>query len=236
MATPYLQNIHEEVVSTQDLAREGLKDLPKVIIASSQTGGRGRTGSKWVNADRALAASVAWRSGTNDGRPFSLMAGLAATRALSRDVTLKWPNDVMLGDLKVGGILIEKSRGVVVAGLGVNLYWPQPPEGMGAVLSDDPGPLLFMEVGALWAAELLGLVDATGWPADGYREVCQTLGREITWDPNGSGSAIGITESGALLVETPSGIREVFAGGIRHLRSAQLDDRRLRERGPEEGD
>lgn len=218
MATPYLQKIHEEVVSTQDLARADLGELPQVVIASAQTGGRGRTGSEWFNATRSLAVSVAWCPEHDDDRPFSLMAGVAAVRVLARRVDLKWPNDVMMGDDKVGGILVERSDESAVVGFGLNLFWPDAPGQMTALYADEPALDLYKEIGALWAAEILLLVRTPGWPMDVYRDNCQTLGRDITWEPNGHGLAAGIDSSGALLVDTEAGIREIFAGAIRHVR------------------
>lgn len=219
MATPYLQIFTSDVPSTQDLAREKVETLPVAVIASSQSDGRGRSGSRWDNADRALAVSVAWPASEEDRRPFSLMAGVAAARSLEGGSLLKWPNDVMNGETKVGGILVERSDQGVVAGLGLNLFWAEPPEGVGAVFDQDPGGDAHREIGALWVAELLAQVETEGWPVDEYREVCTTLGRSITWEPNGEGIAAGISENGALLVETVSGIEEIHAGAVNHVRT-----------------
>ncbi len=218
MATPYLQTITEEVVSTQDLARSDLGPLPQVVIASAQTGGRGRSRAEWWNADRALAVSVAWRSSGSDVRPFSLMAGVAAIRVAPAALELKWPNDVMDAEGgKVGGILVEESTGILVAGLGLNLYWERAPDGAAALFDDDPGADRYKEIGALWAAELMRLVSVEGWPIDDYRRNCRTLGRDITWEPNGMGRAADVNDAGALLVETQSGLQEIHAGEIRHV-------------------
>jgi len=219
MATPYLQIFTEDVPSTQDLAGERLAELPVAVIASSQSQGRGRSGSAWENADRSLAVSVAWHPDGGDHRPFSLMAGVAAVRALGQGIALKWPNDVTRLEQKIGGILVERSEGKAVAGLGVNLSWSEPSEGAGALFEDDPGDVAYRELGALWVAEFLSLVDSDGWAIDEYRAMCSTLGREITWEPNGAGIAAAISDSGALLVETPRGIEEVHAGAVRHVRS-----------------
>ncbi|CAN5764782.1 hypothetical protein BH23ACT4_BH23ACT4_12710 [soil metagenome] len=146
------------------------------------------------------------------------MAGVAAIRALDRGLALKWPNDVMKEERKGGGILVERSERVVVAGLGLNLFWAEPPEGVGAVFDQDPGGEAHREIGALWVAELMTQVEADSWPAEEYREACSTLGRSITWEPNGEGIAAGVSENGALLVETEFGIEEIHAGAVRHVR------------------
>ena len=216
MATPYLQLRVEEVPSTQDRALAELGTLPVVVIAQRQTAGRGRSGASWLSAPRALAVSLAFRPGESDHRPFSLMAGVAAARAV--DLTLKWPNDLMRGDEKLGGILVEQGDEVVV-GMGLNLWWPDPPPGAAALHVQDPGADLHAEIAGLWAAEMMALVDGEGWPENEYRARCSTLGREITWDPEGRGTALDIAESGALIVKTRDEVTELFSGEIRHLRT-----------------
>lgn len=217
MATPYFQLRLERVPSTQDVAREKLGDLPLLVLASAQTEGRGRSGADWLTADRAMAASLALRHEANEDRPLSLIAGLAAVRATSR-TSLKWPNDVMVGELKVGGILVERSEDTTTIGLGLNLWWPDAPEGMGALFSDDPGEGTCAELGALWGAELMELLDAGGWPIDAYRAACTTLGKDITWDPGGAGRAVDIASDGALVVETPTGRESIYSGVVSHIR------------------
>jgi BirA family biotin operon repressor/biotin-[acetyl-CoA-carboxylase] ligase len=205
----------EEVPSTQDRALAELDDLPVAVIAERQSEGRGRGGAGWMNAPRALAVSVAFHA-DDDLRPFSLMAGVAAGRCLE-GVTLKWPNDVMVGELKVGGILVEQSTDVVV-GMGLNLWWPGAPDGFGGLFDEDPGPVLHGQIGASWVAELMAIVDAAGWPAREYRLLCATLGRDITWEPAGRGRAVDIADGGELVVEVDGSRRTITSGAIRHIR------------------
>lgn len=216
MATPYLQLRAEEVASTQDMARSELDRLPVVVAAQRQTAGRGRGGAAWLSAPRALAVSLAFHHSDDDLRPFSLMAGVAAARGLE-GVSLKWPNDLMADEAKVGGILVERADETVI-GMGVNLWWPDAPEGMGALQEDDPGPGLHAQIAGLWAAELMMLIESDGWPIDEYRTLCSTLAMEISWEPEGQGIAIDITGEGALVVETPGGRQTLTSGAIRHLR------------------
>ena len=212
MATPYLQIWEEEVSSTQDLARARLDSLPVVVAARRQTAGRGRSGAVWDNASRALAVSVAFRAPDDDQRPFSLMAGVAAARAMG-GLALKWPNDLMTAGGKAGGILVERSSGVAVVGMGVNLWWPDPPDGVSAVRDSDPGEDAHAPIAGLWAAELLALVHDAGWPLDEYRSLCETVGREVTWEPDGKGRAGDVDPGGGLVVEI-AGRREVISSGV----------------------
>ena len=217
MATPYFQQRIESVPSTQDVARENLEELPVLIMTPNQTKGRGREGSEWITADRAVAASFAFACDDDDSRPFSLMAGVAAAR-VAEAAMLKWPNDVVWGELKVGGILVERSADVVVVGLGLNLWWPDPPAGMTGLLGEDPGEDHYAEVAGLWGAELMRLVDSDGWPIDEYRSLCVTIGMDITWDRGGSGRAVAIRDDGGLVVETETGPETIFSGVVRHVR------------------
>jgi BirA family transcriptional regulator, biotin operon repressor / biotin---[acetyl-CoA-carboxylase] ligase len=218
LATPYFQLRRESVSSTQDVARAEVTDLPVLVIAAAQTEGRGRSGSGWLTADRAVAVSLAFHQAGDEDRPLSLMAGIAAVRATD-DTALKWPNDVMVGESKAGGILVETSGDVTTVGLGLNLWWPDAPEGMTALYQDDPGEWRYAEIGGLWGAELMQQIDGTGWPIDAYREVCVTLGRQVTWEPGGGGVATDIAPDGALIVETLSGREKLYSGAVRHVRS-----------------
>ena len=218
MATPYLQFRYDTVASTQDIARERFDDLPVLVLATGQSEGRGRSGSAWLNADRSLAASLAVRLPPSDVRPFSLMAGIAATRAVGGTM-LKWPNDVLLGELKVGGILVERSGELVVVGLGLNIWWVVPPQGAGALYEVDPGAERHAEIGSLWGAELMRLLDDDGWPIGEYRARSATLGKDLRWEPDGSGAAVDIAFDGGLVVELDGGeLTTLYSGVIRHLR------------------
>ncbi len=105
-----------------------------------------------------------------------------------------------------------------MVGLGVNLWWPTPPVGVAALFDEDPGPARHREVGALWAAEMVALVGEEGWPRDEYRAGCSTLGRDIAWDPGGSGRAMDVAESGALIVDSGTETLEIHSGAVRHVR------------------
>lgn len=199
------------------MARERLVELPVLVFAAEQTAGRGRSGSGWITADRALAASFAWHPEEDDDRPFSLMAGVAAVRAIP-DGRLKWPNDVLVDGDKAGGILVERSAGVAVVGLGLNLWWAKPNPDMAALYGSDPGEEAHAEVGALWGANLAELIDSPGWPVDEYREMCVTIGQEIQWEPEGRGRALDVADDGGLRVETPHGVETIYSGAIRHVR------------------
>ena len=110
--------------------------MPFACIADHQGRGRGRRGRRWLSpAGSNIYMTLGWHFTLPASRLgiFSLAQGWAVVRALNRigihDAWLKWPNDVMIGEKKIAGILVETS-GVradgcnVVAGIGLNYSMP----------------------------------------------------------------------------------------------------------------
>lgn len=137
-ASTALQALHVLRVTDSTNSR-ALADPPlqrghaRVWVAEHQSGGRGRRGRPWATGfGQGVALSLAWRFDLpmNDLAPLSLVAGIAVADALrafgADDVSLKWPNDVLVGDRKLCGILVEatgEANGPVTAviGLGINV-------------------------------------------------------------------------------------------------------------------
>jgi BirA family biotin operon repressor/biotin-[acetyl-CoA-carboxylase] ligase len=222
MDTPFVALHLPEVGSTQHEARVRFGGVPLLVTADRQSAGRGRVGKEWVTATRAVAASFAFSPWwpVTQWPLLTLAAGLAARRALGGEVLLKWPNDLMVSGLKVGGLLAEAEAGLVVIGLGANLFWPDPIEGATALLGSDPGPEEPLRVARSWAQGLLGV--AQGHPGDwgrhNYTAACVTLGRRVSWEPAGRGRAVGISPDGGLEVETDSGPIVLRSGEVHTLR------------------
>jgi BirA family biotin operon repressor/biotin-[acetyl-CoA-carboxylase] ligase len=133
-------HVFDSVGSTNDWALEQIRQgraLPFACIADHQSHGRGRRGRHWLSpAGSNIYLSLAWRFSLEASRlgVFSLAQGGAVVRVLNRigisDAWLKWPNDVMIAEKKIAGILVETS-GVragscsVVAGIGLNYSMPE---------------------------------------------------------------------------------------------------------------
>lgn len=205
MATNESRVIHlESVASTQDVAR----DLPlgSVVVADHQTAGRGRLEHRWeAPTGTALLASFVLAPNPL----LSLAAGVAAAEACAHGVRLKWPNDLLLGGRKVGGILVEVTAAKAICGIGINLTWA--PEG-GATLNQPRDWLLARLRVALdrWcsapSSEILGR----------WRELSDTIGRTVRVqlpDRAFEGVAQGINELGELIVDGAV----VSAGSVTHL-------------------
>ena len=98
------------------------------LIALHQQGGRGRHGRPWQSVEGNFHGSTLIQIRPDDppAPALALVAGLALIETLQVEapgapLSLKWPNDLMLGDAKLAGILLERSGDRVVAGFGINL-------------------------------------------------------------------------------------------------------------------
>ncbi len=232
MATPYATVEVDQVTSTQDEVRRWFDAVapaqPLLLIADRQLRGRGRFGHEWWAAPRAVNASLAMRDPWPAQRLalLPLVAGLALRDAigdmLGREVSLKWPNDLVTDSGKAGGILVEHAEPVIVVGCGVNLWWPGHPSGTDALFAEDPGRAVAREVTHGWVRRFLARVESGDWDRDAYAAACVTIGVDVEWDPDGKGTAVTIDESGGLVVHTLSGRETLRAGEVRHLRPATL--------------
>ncbi len=135
------------------------------LVALEQTAGKGRQGREWVTKSGNFFGSTLITLGSGDppAQSLSLAAGLALVEAIDAAVPdqallLKWPNDLLLGGAKLGGILLERQGDRVVAGFGVNLASSpglagRPTASLGGRIS----PQAFAPLLALSMARILGL-------------------------------------------------------------------------------
>jgi BirA family transcriptional regulator, biotin operon repressor / biotin---[acetyl-CoA-carboxylase] ligase len=220
-------------LTARDMADEGAPEWT-LVAAGHQTEGRGRLGRTWVDAPgEALAFSLILRPAieAEHGGLITLLAGWALATAC-RDVAgvvagCRWPNDLVVGDGKAGGILAESvvdggRIGVVILGVGVNLS--RAPDVPGATALGD------VDAAALLGSFLRGFADRYR-PGDpdfapgvvgAYRDVCITLEtrvRAVTTDGTTTeGEAIDIDEAGGLIVRTDHGVDVARFGEVRQLR------------------
>ena len=231
---------HERVGSTNDEAMTALRGGDPgglFIVAASQTGGRGRHGRTWASPPGNLYASL----GLVDPAPLAsapqlgFVAGVAlvrALRALCGDrprLTLKWPNDVLLGGAKLAGILLESGvlldgRLGCVAGFGVNCA--SHPEGLPYPATDLAGagvhhaPSAVLDALSESLAETLARWDrGANFAAirSDWLDLAAGLGEAIiVGTPTGpvEGRFVGLGPAGHLLVETTRGRVTIDAGDV----------------------
>jgi BirA family transcriptional regulator, biotin operon repressor / biotin---[acetyl-CoA-carboxylase] ligase len=211
-----------------ELARAGAPE-GVVIVADLQTAGRGRLDRTWeAAAGAALLVSVLLRPrGLEASRRHLLTAaaGLAAQEACTAvaGVTpdLKWPNDLLLADGKLAGILAEVVSDAVVVGMGLNVH--DGPPGA-AVLDAAAGRRVSRgELLAAWLRSLDRLLGDWDAVAALYRERCSTVGRLVVVKgvagADRRGLATGIDEEGRLLVRDEKGETVALsAGDVTHVR------------------
>jgi BirA family biotin operon repressor/biotin-[acetyl-CoA-carboxylase] ligase len=223
----------ESVGSTNDeaarLAEAGAGE-GTIVWAREQTGGRGRRGRFWASPVGNLYHSIVLRPAC--AAPQAAELGFVAALAVAdivptgRAVRVKWPNDVLVDDGKIAGILPESSIGQdgrvehVVLGIGVNVgFAPQLPEMryLSAMLGGTVEAALVSLAAALatrlaqWRAEGFEATRkawlAKAGPVGG--EVDVKLGEELV-----RGRFVGIDHDGALLLDTQAGPRKIVAGEL----------------------
>lgn len=198
----------DEVENTQELAISKFSSEPILIIARKQLKGRGRKGNDWENADQALACSFAF-SLEKDHQNTSLLPLIAGYEFSSlyeeREVFLKWPNDLIVHEKKIGGILVEKSKEVFVTGIGINYFWKSPNVlSAGSLFDEEVSYEHINEYAQIWATNYIKSVDRGSFSLEGYVEKCETIGKLIEY-PQGRGWAKNINNDGSLLIEKEDG-------------------------------
>ena len=207
------------------------------VVAGEQWSGRGSRGRAWVSAPGGLWLSVLLRPDSASGLDLmSLRAGLAVSQALlaiapHASIRLKWPNDLMLGERKVGGILCEARWqgdvvGWVVVGLGLNVT-NAVPDGLEGV-ADTLGAALpgysAVEL-AEPLAEVIGHIDArsstlSAEELERFHALDWLYGREVTRPAVGRGD--GIESDGALRLRRADGSWVAFRAGPVELADSSL--------------
>jgi BirA family transcriptional regulator, biotin operon repressor / biotin---[acetyl-CoA-carboxylase] ligase len=220
-ATPEIDSTNAELMRR---ARAGALHQALLLTAEQQSAGRGRLGRPWAaERGQSLLMSLAWPmplAASLDGLSLALgvAAGDALERLSSRAVRLKWPNDLLLDGAKLGGILVESvaSSGVrwVVAGIGVNVHsaahlgasWLNSADGKAASIAVDT-------VGSAIAGAWHGALE--GFTREGFSRfharwhaLHAWQGQAVTAVQAGvvqSGTAIGVDQRGALLLQLADG-------------------------------
>ena len=203
------------------------------VTAREQTAGKGRLGRSWLSSrDMGLYVSLLIEPVYAENGTLALAAGLAVAdtieAALPVSVQVKWPNDILIHEKKVCGILAEtfraRERLCAALGAGVNLYQREfPPElaGKATSLAAESSKPIYQE--QVERALLAALVAAIAmWQREGfspflggYREKCCTLGRDVTLHGqcDRQALALDVTEEGMLLVRLASGGLETVTAG-----------------------
>ena len=232
---PFLVDLQEVESTNTALASLARAAGFSVALSAKQTKGRGRHNRQWEStAGEALAVSVLVPSAALNSAVFSwvpLLVGLAVVRSVRElglgNARLKWPNDVLVGDGKLAGVLCEVlPSGAVVAGVGINLFFSSaPPVPRATALGShmefqESTPDMFVARFVDELRQLLGTRLNT--ISSEVSAAMETLHRAVeVIETNGSrwsGYARGLDTNGRLILRTASGEnRTVSAGDIEHL-------------------
>jgi BirA family transcriptional regulator, biotin operon repressor / biotin---[acetyl-CoA-carboxylase] ligase len=242
---PAAVEVVEDADSTNSLVANRARDgapAGLVIVAENQTAGRGRLDRTWEVPPRAaLTFSMLVRpKAPPEMWPWlPLLTGYAVHAALVDRVPglgLKWPNDVLVEDRKLAGILVERvetaTGPAAVLGVGINVSQEQSelpvPEATSLWLEVEGSPdrteVLDTVIGSIDA--LLPLLADPESLRRAYSGECVTLGKQVRASlPGGQdveGTAVDIDEGGRLVVSTAGGPVPVGAGDVIHVRTPNL--------------
>lgn len=226
------------------------EDLPLWVVADRQTGGRGRSGRAWASEPGNLHASVAFRCDApmEKAGQLSLLAGIAVIDAVratmdlapGADLRLKWPNDILIGSAKAGGILVESTSAradsgfLAVLGFGLNLITS--PNTLGRAVTalsqygKAPEPLAFTET---LSDKILYWLDrwraGEDFPAirEAWLERAGAMGEPIIVNTAAgplSATYQGLSETGALLADVGGEIKEISYGDVMLVGQAAGDE------------
>jgi BirA family biotin operon repressor/biotin-[acetyl-CoA-carboxylase] ligase len=216
-----------------DAARAGTR-AGVVVVADHQTAGRGRLGRAWVAPPGAsLLMSVLLRPDLAVERRHVLViaAGLAMAEAVEATTGvvagLKWPNDLLVGDRKLAGILAEATGDALVVGIGINVEWHDVPGELAEIATacnleggrPTPRRTLLDEFLVRYGARLGDLDEARR----AYEARLVTLGRTVRVervDGPMVGVARAVDAAGRLLLDVDGRTEVVAVGDVVHLRPA----------------
>ena len=229
----------DETASTNDDARQlAAAGAPQwtVVATGHQTAGKGRMGRSWSDVPGAsLLVTVLLRPTLPADRAplLTLLAAVAMVEACGLPAMgSKWPNDLVVADRKVGGILAEAAiaDGLVkhvVIGTGLNVAASGlPGDRASTSVSEEGGDADPEVILTRYLRALKVEYEHQGFPTrvvPRYATVCTTLGRRVRATPIGGdvveGLARDLNERGSLLIQTDDGIHPVAFGEIVHLRA-----------------
>lgn len=234
----------ESTTSTMDEAKKILENNKNsahrsLIVALNQTQGRGRKNRHWLSFGENIYASYIYlpKNLTPQDGLFIMFAGCIAIvlslRQIGIDAKIKWPNDCLVNDKKIAGVLVDVKSDIssieeIVIGFGVNINWTNIPEEINAtsvyeVTKKTTDRLLILDKIIHYLGALIKLIEKNHKKniINLWRQYETTLNRKVEIISNSKkiiGKAAGIDEYGFLLVETQNGLqRIVTSDSVRFL-------------------
>lgn len=237
-ASGWQAHLLNECTSSNDVVAEAVRSSREaahryLCVAHTQSRGRGRQGKSWLSrAGECLMFSFSWAFERPQAElgALALLTALACRRALAASgvaVQIKWPNDLVAGADKLGGILIETVRSggktVAVVGIGLNFVLPKHVPQATSVQAAGRDRIRAADVlrGILSEVEtLFGIFEQQGFApfVEEYQTANRDHGRAVRLLQNGSllaeGELVGVDKDGALLLQAADGIKRMVGGEI----------------------
>ncbi len=195
----------DSIYNTQEFALKELSSETIFVTSFSQEKGKGTSNREWLNADQAIACSLAlFEEQIKIAHTLiPLVAGFAFVKVSQDiDLTLKWPNDIIFNEKKVGGILVQKVEDKICIGMGVNYFWETPSvPNAGSIFNTYQDDTKLKDDAENWAKQLEGMLKNNNFDLDEYKSRLQTIGKLVEY-PEGRGWAEDINEDGSLQIKT----------------------------------
>jgi BirA family biotin operon repressor/biotin-[acetyl-CoA-carboxylase] ligase len=198
-----------------------------VVVAERQTSGIGRHGHSWHSeAGGGLYMSMILRLQA-PGATVTMALGLAVQRAIDDmagvSPDLRWPNDVMLNERKLAGIMVQAADDALIAGIGVNVNQPAFPDELKSIATS-----LRIETGREHSKDALLdriVAESLRYVQIGKAGILRRFeerssyvrGKAVEVDGAIKGITAGLDQDGFLLVQTATGTEKIIAGGVRPL-------------------
>lgn len=230
--------------STNDLAfMHGLQGEKEgaVFWARAQTKGRGRQGRRWVShKDKGIYFSIILKPDilVSEAPKITLLAALSICKALRKfidgEFLLKWPNDIMIEDKKIGGILTEMDAEIgkirfLIVGIGVNTNFKR-----SELPAKEASSLRILLEKEIDNEHILGLClkeidshysqfkkDGLSYVINEARRLSCLWGKQVKINDSDEGVAVDFDEEGALVIRQANGfLKHIFAGDVQLLKQA----------------
>lgn len=234
----------DELPSTNDkaieLRRSGELFAPAIVLATRQTAGRGRGANRWLSGDGSLTVTYVLPVEEHlQPHQLPLVAGIAVRNAAAEltcnvDVSLKWPNDVLLSGRKLAGLLCERVNGVDMVGIGINVnHSPSAAQTKTSAVSLatmvgrdlDLNHVLLTVTAHLKQRLLARHSQPFAAFLEEYRQYDALLGQDVAVESGADsgplhGTCEGVDEDGRLLVRSDRRLHRIIAGSITMFRAA----------------
>ncbi|MEJ5307642.1 MAG: biotin--[acetyl-CoA-carboxylase] ligase [candidate division WOR-3 bacterium] len=222
----YFDSVDSTNLQAIELLKSGKKNF--LIVAKRQTKGYGRFNRKWESEEGGLYFTFSYDSKrlAYPSQFFSIVCCMGVYNNLKNeieDLTYRWPNDILVKDRKISGILLEYFDNIIVAGIGINVNNDRFPQNLEQIATS-----IYLQTGKKRKLEdLLFSVLMNIFQVKGYQEISKFLNesgmigkrvRITSSEQIFEGKVIKFEEDGSIVLETSSGKKSFLAGDVKILR------------------